>query len=250
MSRVKAYWHQSDNFGDRLTPYIIEKLTGDEPEFLHPSKDYDGDCFIITGSILSSPILGINDRIWGAGVANIFDAIDQRAKFHAVRGPITLSKLSLFNRATCEIGDPGLLLPKLYKKEDSSHHCKKLTGVIASWVDSDVIDIPNLIKAEQGVEQFVDAVCSRHFIASSTLHGLITAIAYGIPCKWVTFGDRMMGDGTKFRDFFQSIGYMNEEPEDWSHGIPKAWSAKEYKISLDLNALIEACPIMWPERYK
>jgi hypothetical protein len=34
MSYIKAYWHQCDNFGDALTPYLIKKISGIDAQYV------------------------------------------------------------------------------------------------------------------------------------------------------------------------------------------------------------------------
>jgi pyruvyltransferase len=46
---------------------------------------------------------------------------------------------------------------------------------------------------------------------SSTLHGLVFAHAYGKPALWLEFGDRVLGNGFKFFDYYHSIGV---QPQD------------------------------------
>jgi len=40
---------------------------------------------------------------------------------------------------------------------------------------------------------------------SSSLHGVIVSVAYGIPTRWVMLGNRLYGDQVKFFDFFLSL---------------------------------------------
>ena len=40
---------------------------------------------------------------------------------------------------------------------------------------------------------------------SSSLHGIILSVAYGIPTRWVKMGNRLAGTGLKFYDFYLSL---------------------------------------------
>ena len=66
------------------------------------------------------------------------------------------------------------------------------------------------------------------YIISSSLHGCITAIAYGIPCAWVKIKNKLKGDDIKFYDFFESAGIQNAERSTIEN--PKFFDA-EYNIT-------------------
>ena len=48
---IKSYWCKSENFGDALTPWLIETISGQPVEYAEPSPDYD--TVMVTGSILN-----------------------------------------------------------------------------------------------------------------------------------------------------------------------------------------------------
>lgn len=63
MSKFRAVWHSDQNFGDALTPYIIEKMYGYKPQRAEP---FDQDpTYMVTGSLLDGYIS--NSIIWGVG---------------------------------------------------------------------------------------------------------------------------------------------------------------------------------------
>ncbi len=39
-------------------------------------------------------------------------------------------------------------------------------------------------------------------IISSSLHGIVIAEAYGIPCKWILYGNEIEGGEFKYQDYF------------------------------------------------
>ena len=60
----------------------------------------------------------------------------------------------------------------------------------------------------------IDEITGSSFIISESLHGLIVAEAYNIPCVWVEFIDHLALQvnedwNFKFLDFYESIGKHN-----------------------------------------
>ncbi len=91
-------------------------------------------------------------------------------------------------------------------------------------------------------------------ILSSSLHGLIIGMSYGIPSQRFVFSDRIYGDGIKYQDFFQSVNIdkhspisISESPLNFS-GILKHMSkhSKATLIQSDLinlqDNLLSVCP--------
>ena len=83
---MKAFWHESGNFGDELTPYILHKLTSDNIEYC---DDDSIERYIIMGSVLNSNLL--NTKIWGVGIPTKDTVINcSPKKIFSVRGYCTL----------------------------------------------------------------------------------------------------------------------------------------------------------------
>ena len=117
-------------------------------------------------------------------------------------------------------------------------------------VDPDVrvIDIRRVGPAE--IEAFIDEMLSCEALLSTSLHGVIVAHAYGIPVRWCVATDaarQIHGDGTKFEDYFQSVGRAAPEPLDIS-GLERISSDLAGQCldnparPIDLKALAEAAP--------
>ncbi len=216
--RVRMWWWQRPfpgNWGDILNPYVVEKLTGIPPMF-----KTSGARLLAIGSMV-----GMSDdrtTVWGSGSARENQSINPKAKFCAVRGPITRS-LVLKAGGNCPdvYGDPALLLPYIYKPKSGTGLPKARLGLILHHnhlprhliVDSSVriIDIHRI--GYDDIERFIDEVCSCEHILSSSLHGLIVSHAYGIATRWIDIADGesegVPGDGMKFRDYFQSVGIQD-----------------------------------------
>ncbi|OPY26723.1 MAG: hypothetical protein A4E28_02349 [Methanocella sp. PtaU1.Bin125] len=98
---------------------------------------------------------------------------------------------------------------------------------------------------EQPINRVIDQICSCKYIASSSLHGIITADTYRIPSAWLEFSEGVAGSGFKFRDYFASVGKTDETPlrVDQKTTIDDIiGSVHNAKIRIDLDELLDACP--------
>lgn len=210
-----AYWCLSENVGDRLTPWIIERITGKRPTYVEPS--FGAEHHVLAGSILNHAQKGA--VVWGAGIATLTDGVNVETDIRAVRGPISRARaLSCGARCPAVYGDPGLLVSRWIDRSTPVHPM----GVVPHYVDEFRArkwwGQGNVVSALQDVEPFVQAVTRYHRIVSSSLHGIIIAHAYGIPAAWVKLSDSVGGDGTKFRDYYASVGLDVPFPVDMRNG--------------------------------
>jgi hypothetical protein len=88
-----------------------------------------------------------------------------------------------------------------------------------------------LIEVNRDVESVIDDILACENMASSSLHGIIEAHAYGISACWIErTGTGLIGDGTKFFDYFSSVG------------IESAKSIRiDSKGTFDLNGVCSHC---------
>ena len=244
MNNLYLYWYKigddQNNFGDILGPYLVNKLTGKKIFYVHiPNKPIRiilhhikkiikgtfsiKDLIPILKSLkIKKPIITAgsiisrhknhNCDIWGSGLMNRYDKISN-ANFYAVRGKITQLRLKeLGYKAPTVIGDPGLLLPIVYKPIIKK---KYKLGIIPHYnhyretykmmtnTDDDIIII-NLL---DDVEKVIQNINSCNYTISSSLHGIIVSHAYNIPSLWYNLpGQKIAGDNTKFLDYFSSVG--------------------------------------------
>lgn len=252
-SRVAAFWCRipsRPNFGDALTPWLIRRFTGTYPGFLWPGDPRPK--YFITGSIA-----GLAQRactVWGSGIMNAGDRINPEAVLLAVRGPLTRAN-ALASGAACPetIGDPALLLPRLYQPASGR---RRGIGLALHFSDYPRMltarDRPHWIRhidMQDPIETVIDRLCTCELVATSSLHGLIASHAYGIPATWLEFRTLPSGDGTKFRDYLQAIGRERDQPLRvspaqldpeflYAHAIEPPSPA-----DLDLEALWHSCPL-------
>ena len=141
--RIRAYWYETPeikNFGDMLTPYLIQKITGEYPELVneHSVRTY----YVVCGSIMRK----INRKaiVWGAGIMKKDDAVKRPEKVFAVRGPLTRQRLLDLGYLCPETyGDPALLLPLFYNPPTTKQY---EIGIIPHYVDYEKVQAMNLQK--------------------------------------------------------------------------------------------------------
>ena len=207
---LRAFWCRipsRPNFGDALTPWLIQRLAGHYPRFAMPGEQQPK--YFVCGSIVA--LAGPNCTVWGAGLMNHDDMISPAARFLAVRGPRTRAR-ALACGADCPpvYGDPALLLPRLHTPPAVP---RQQLGFIAHFSDRPRLDERwvsaqgmRLIDIQQDIDAVIDQVASCAWVMSSSLHGLIVAHAYGVPALWVRLRDLPSGDGTKFADHYEALG--------------------------------------------
>lgn len=194
---VKSYWWRGkDNFGDRLTPWILTRLGKNAVH--HPPAGAD---FVAAGSILEHLPTNWAGTVFGAGLLRPESRIDlTHANVVALRGKLTKARVKGASKSVV-LGDPGLLVPKF-----SSHFTATYElGVVPHWSDKDLahrFPYAHIIDVAQHPEFVIGEIARCRRIISSSLHGVIVADAYGIPrqAELFTQAEREGGD-FKFRDY-------------------------------------------------
>lgn len=214
---INFYWYTSDepNFGDSITPYLVAKVCGrkiDRP--VNPLKTSD-PVIISTGSIMR--MCGANTIVWGSGIRTLDQDIKPGGLIRSTRGPLTRKRI-LDGGGECPpiYGDPALLLPRLFDPRPVmkryslgiTPHISQYEQVRKLYADKDGVSVIDLRTTD--VEMVVTRIAECEAIASSSLHGIITANAYRVPVRWVRFDKNIFGDDTKFYDHFAAIGRPSE----------------------------------------
>jgi len=243
---IPANWSHSSNFGDALTPYLIKKISGYSAAWVnHPSTN----SYVVTGSILGEDSMEYS-IVWGAGVAWANQKIIKPHQLLAVRGPLT-KRIAEENKIECPsvFGDPALLLPRFYTPKTEK---KYKLGIIPHVIDyeqavnyySNDADVV-VINLWSPIEEVIETITACDKTVSSSLHGIIVSQAYGIDSLWIELSDKIIGDGTKYHDYLESVGMKIYKPLDVRKRIPvdKLFNAvPDYKIEIDLDLLYNACP--------
>lgn len=197
------------NFGDQISPAIVAHLAG--RPIVHAQARKRGK-LIAVGSVLGAAMPG--DTIWGSGLMKPEHAAYVRAKapstILAVRGPETRRVLTEYGISCPEIyGDPGMLLPLVYQPSRKIRH---RVGIVPHF--SHIDDFrqmfagtgAHIISPKMPWTNVVAELCSCEVVASSSLHGVIIAEAYGIPTIALRHGGWLHGTPLKFLDYFRSTG--------------------------------------------
>ena len=248
MRKIKlVYWHTNiDNYGDLLSPYIVQKLSGCQiihknyfvgnwkshiyhwlREIFHLNLSLDcAYLFPLESNVvgIGSIIFSGNKRshIWGSG----FMSPKEQCRYgiiHAVRGYLSLKKIheqiaegshvKLADKVA--IGDPGLLLPLFINSSDKKHKI----GIVPHFSEieffkeryEDKYHVIDLRSAD--IESVTNEITSCEYILSTSLHGIIVAHAYDIPALWVEHtGLEEDTKGFKFYDYFSSVGIESYLP--------------------------------------
>ncbi len=246
------WWVNEINFGDLLSPWLISKLSRKDIVY---GKNYP-ESYLGIGSILR---YANNDSVvWGAGSfgPEPKSQIQPEAQYLAVRGPLTRSKIIDFG-GFCEdvYGDPALIVPMIYwpkikKKNDYGLVFRWSEHKYRSLQSKEGVKIIDL--GSRNIEKTIKETLSCKLIASTSLHGLILADAYGIPNAWLAAeadlgGSRPKGGEFKFIDYFMSVKKCRDPQKltiKENTPIPELLNYDSRAISFNYRRLLNTCPFL------
>ena len=273
---LSVYWYRGVqlNMGDEITPYLLGKILGRKTSDIQLCKKepvkMSGLVLVSIGSVLR--LCNKNTLIWGSGIRNIDQPVINAHRFCAVRGPLTRRRLIELGYNCPEVyGDPALLLPKYYQPEVAKQYT---LGIIPHLVDydniaqiyADVKDILIIDVRTTDIEKIIKQILCCECTVSTSLHGIVLSVAYGIPTRWLKCSDKIMGDDTKFYDFFASLDPSLESALDYASVCISAdndhyekfrpllinekkltvkdliAATQAYELNIELDALIKAFP--------
>lgn len=224
---IKLYWSRGSgaedlsrqNFGDYLSPLIVEMVSGQRVEYA-PVKSAD---LMAIGTILTRLrkvrrfLFGQRIHIWGSGTDSPFRRFSGRHYYHAVRGVKSLEQIKSF-RGKPAFGDPGLLADEWWSGRPKPQK-KFLWGLVPHFVDQSDPRVKDIIKVQgvklinvfDPVEIVLREIQECRFILSSSMHGLIVADAFGIPNRRIVFSKGIISE-TKFVDYYSAFGIDSPAP--------------------------------------
>lgn len=248
------YFTYTPNFGDLLSPWIVEKLTGREVVL----ADREQPHYTVIGSILNE--CTDSSIAWGTGTygSEGVRELSRNMRITAVRGPLTRSKLAAdhgFGLAVPEVyGDAALLAPLVYRPDVTQTH---EYGFVVRWSERRWArakygpDIKLIDFARTDIEEVIRDLLSCRKIITSSLHGLIVADAYGIPNAWLASGTPRGGE-YKFYDYFASVKKFRT-PQRFDAAaadrvtgelLEEAFTFHGDPIDYDPRPLLDACPFL------
>ena len=211
-----AWWAKAPkpgNLGDVLTPVVLAGLG------LPVRWAALGTAQILAiGSIIR--FAERHHTVWGSGVMRASDRPNPRARYLAVRGPLTREAVKLAGSDCPEVyGDPALLLPFFHNDPVEKVHDVGLVPHYRDLAFYRNAGLPTISPLTANPLKVVDQIRQCRSILSSSLHGVVIAHAYGIPAAWI-WTDRINGDGTKFRDHAAAVGVVLEPWKTLKDAIP------------------------------
>jgi pyruvyltransferase len=196
--KVWAWSEGVRNFGDELGPVILSRL-GYEVQRVESISEAD---VLSAGSLLERAAIDAKPGavVWGSGLMLGAKTDLSHLDVRAVRGRLTAAACGLSDVVT---GDPGSLVPELWDRPRPSIGL----GVIRHYVDDrDYRWADAQISADTGVDEVIDFIGSCRRVASSSLHGLIVASAWGIPAVRLHHPEVAGGD-FKWADWVSSADH-------------------------------------------
>jgi len=221
-----AWWHlpEPGNYGDWLSPYIINKLTSCKINFVNPqSKNIAESHYFSIGSI--GKFTKRNSIVLGTGISAMDAELHIDASYKMVRGLYTRKRVLELGGTCPEIyGDPAIVLPRIYTPVIDKNNVKKGKKLLVRHFTN--LDIPLQLpkNMEEGsifashpkeIESFIDKLHEYDAVITSAMHCYITCQAHSIPCALVSFEgnkDSVHGDGIKYRDYLSGVGLVERDP--------------------------------------
>jgi len=207
--KVKAYWwREVPNFGDALAPFLLERFANIKVKWGTISHASVASI----GSILEHIPPLWDGYILGSGKLMEFSRLHLHTKaatILALRGPLSARGIP----GDFALGDPGLLANELVGPQEKQWDL----GIVPHWQDKELaakfmrlIPHPYTCKIILPCDDPITVLhqigaCRR--IVTSSLHGMITADAFGGIPRRVEICPAMEKDGGdfKFRDYSASI---------------------------------------------
>lgn len=254
--KIKVYYANIDNVGDKLNKYIIKKcfdydivrrtyLTGQLSSIGSGLDNYLYDKNILKNFLkFVSSIFFKSVYVWGTGF--ITDNKEKKfykknMKFYAVRGNLSKNKIEkiINKKLNIPVGDPGILASLLL---DEIPEKKYDLGIIPHYKEQDEPIFKELskkynnsiiINLKDDPLEVVKKIAQCKIIISSSLHGLVIADSFLIPNIHIVVTNKLLGDGFKFNDYYSSYN-LKHEFIDLNSDVVLKDIVRNYKITEEM----------------
>jgi pyruvyltransferase len=210
---IRAFWANALNFGDLLTPVLLRHY-GFTPVHVSLKDPLSHDTIVSAGSTLGWLPSDFRGFVVGTGFMCPADGHAlPNAKILALRGELTKELAQVPGKIV--LGDPGLLANQLVpsnitKKYDLGiipHAAECARNIWRDKIESNVRDNRRvlIIDPRRFPHLVLRDIAQCDHIVSSSLHGLISADALGIPNGWISFDENLL-NRFKFDDYYSALG--------------------------------------------
>lgn len=194
------WWDGHPNFGDDMTPWVLPRY-GVVPVHRRPSAARLAG----VGSILEFLDPDFDGAIWGSGLMHDRPHPLPKAKVLAVRGHLTRERIGAPDGVA--LGDPGILAARLMRRPSPrwdvglvphGHH--RSHDPFLALAESAGLRV-RLIDVHRTAARTVREIAACGAVVTTSLHGLVTADAFGVPAVWTTLEPPLTGGAFKFLDY-------------------------------------------------
>ena len=211
------------NFGDWLSPLLLSHYGDCKILFQTPTAPSRNTPkhIVAVGSI--ARFIKRNSTVVGTGISSYEYAIENRAKYLSVRGPLTAEFLRSCGGPTVDsFGDPAALISRVISLNRGGTNGRIALVRHASHdrvplvLPENFDELSVLISHPDHIKEFLSELIKYDEVVTSALHVLIACQAYGIPCSLVTFEgleDSISGTGLKYADYSLGVGLKEINPE-------------------------------------
>jgi len=202
------------NFGDWLSPLILQSLSSRPISYLSPTAPSLKPNLVMVGSI--GRFIRSRSIVVGTGIASEDIELNTHARYLSVRGPVTAGLLRRQGGPMVEsFGDPGALVSRIIPVE------RELTNgriaLVRHFTHASLpVTLPDnfdelsvLVSHPDDIRSFVTTLARYDAVVTSAMHVMIACHSYGIPCALIGFHgfeDAVHGTGIKYRDYSEGVG--------------------------------------------
>jgi hypothetical protein len=198
------WWNELDNFGDQITPDIVRALWHREVVWAPVES-----CEVLGAGSILGIAGGEGNYVWGSGYIEDGQWFNPKLRYLAVRGRLTRGRLPA-KWQKLPLGDPGILASLVYPVSGKK---SGKVGVLPHYVDAGLPLIKKLRRDERFVvldahwspTKVAEEIAQCRLVLSSSLHGLVFADSFGVPCARLRLSDKLTGGEFKFADYDSGV---------------------------------------------